>query len=654
MNEGPLFSKPVVRWGMGLLVVVGIIGGIAIYRGQEDEPAKERAQAREVQGWALPHADRDNSRTASSDIDASNVDELGVAWRQELSAIEVGVDVGIDSPPLLVDDVVYVQDAGSNVWAYDLRSGDELWRRKLRTPAVGPNGIAYENGRIYGATPTDAFALDADNGGVDWRTRLFEGPVGPRRASLGISMAPMVADGRVLFGDSRAQGGGEVISLDAETGEEQWRVANPVESARPTARVGGVLGTPLVDDEDVVHVGVGGAEGTGVEVPQPGSLRAFDGSTGEPDWVFEPELDEPTAVDLHLAPAAVELEEDDAIVIGGTDGIVRAIATDDAVQLWETRIGDDDRLFVLEQYAVDGDTIYVAANVGEDGVDAERAGTMLVALDAETGDPRWQVEFGLGEVGAFTATNDLLLMATSSGMVHALSSEDGQPVTSIELDAMDPTSVSVVGEHVVVGATAQAEPGSDVGARPVVIVLQLGADAELEPEQSADVADEPDEVSDKPATNPVPPPVVPTPDAGDDGAGSDSPGDKPGDEPADGDAPSDPDAPGEPDEPAPDDPDAPEPPAEGDVVDVKVVSGALKFTPATLEVEAGKVTFRFTNPDDIGHDFTIFDSNDEKVGGTSLISEGSEDLEVELAPGTYRFVCTPHEGAGMVGTLVVS
>lgn len=73
MNEGPLFSKPVVRWGMGLLVVVGIVVGIAIYRGQDDEPAKERAQACEVQGWALPHADRDNSRTVGSDIDAAEL-----------------------------------------------------------------------------------------------------------------------------------------------------------------------------------------------------------------------------------------------------------------------------------------------------------------------------------------------------------------------------------------------------------------------------------------------------------------------------------------------------------------------------------------------------------------------------------------------------
>jgi outer membrane protein assembly factor BamB/plastocyanin len=567
MNEGPLFSKPVVRWGMGLLVVVGIVGGIAIYRGQDDEPAKERAQAREVQGWALPHADRDNSRTVGSDIDAANVDELGVAWRQELSAIDAG---------------------------------------------------------------------------VDWRTRLFEGPVGPRRASLGMSIAPMVADGRVVFGDSRAQGGGEVVSLDAESGEEQWRVANPVDGARPTARVGGVVGTPLVDANDMVHVGVGGAVGTGVDVPQPGSLRALDGETGGLDWAFQPELDEPVVVDLPLAPAAVELEEDDAIVIGGTDGMVRAIATDDAAQLWETRIGDDDRLFVLEQYAVDGDTIYVAANVSEDGVDAERAGTMFVALDAETGELRWQVEFGLGEVGAFTATNDLLLMATSSGMVHAVSKEDGEPITSIELDATDPTSLAVVGDHVVVGATASAEPGSEGGVRPVVIVLQLGADAELEPEQSADVADEPDEVSDKPATNPVPPAVVPAPDEVDREPG---PGDEPGDQPADGESP---------DEPAaPDEPDAPAPPADADVVDVKVVSGELKFTPAKLEVEAGKVTFRFTNPDDMGHNFTIFDDGDEKVGGTSLINQDAEDLEVELAPGTYRFVCTPHEGAGMVGTLVV-
>ena len=271
--------------GWAAAVLLASIVGTACGSGSDDaKPTRDAARA--VAGWPLPNADRDNTRSSTSKIDASNVDDLGVAWHQELNAVDA--ERGIDSTPLVVDDAIYVQDADSNVWAYDLERGDELWRRKLRTPAVGPNGVSYENGRVFAATPTDAVALDADNGGVQWRTRVIEGPVGPRRDSAGISMAPMVADGQLLLGDAGARSGGVLASFDTKDGTEQWRVTTSIDGARDAVQTGGMLGTPLVSSDGTVVVGVNGARGNRSADPLPGALRAVAGDSGTPVWNYEP------------------------------------------------------------------------------------------------------------------------------------------------------------------------------------------------------------------------------------------------------------------------------------------------------------------------------------------------------------------------------
>ena len=44
----------------------------------------------------------------------------------------------------------------------------------------------------------------------------------------------------------------------------------------------------------------------------------------------------------------------------------------------------------------------------------------------------------------------------------------------------------------------------------------------------------------------------------------------------------------------------------------------------------------------------------ERIGGTELVSNESAELTIELEPGQYTYICTPHEAAGMTGTLTVS
>lgn len=55
-------------------------------------------------------------------VDTENVDDLGLAWYADLN-----VPRGQESTPVMVDGVIYVTTAWSNVRAYDAVSGRTLW-----------------------------------------------------------------------------------------------------------------------------------------------------------------------------------------------------------------------------------------------------------------------------------------------------------------------------------------------------------------------------------------------------------------------------------------------------------------------------------------------------------------------------------------------
>lgn len=94
----------------------------------------------------------------------------------------------------------------------------------------------------------------------------------------------------------------------------------------------------------------------------------------------------------------------------------------------------------------------------------------------------------------------------------------------------------------------------------------------------------------------------------------------------------------------------------GSAVDIEAdPSGNLAFTSESATARAGKDTINFTNESPVPHDVKIENEAGEEIGGTEVISEGSDSAEVELKPGTYTFFCSipGHRQAGMEGTLTV-
>jgi plastocyanin len=74
-----------------------------------------------------------------------------------------------------------------------------------------------------------------------------------------------------------------------------------------------------------------------------------------------------------------------------------------------------------------------------------------------------------------------------------------------------------------------------------------------------------------------------------------------------------------------------------------------QFTPAKITVEQGDtITVSDTNPS-TPHTFTIT-GTDIDVANDPM---QSQDVTIDLEPGTYDFICRFHEAQGMTGTLTV-
>ncbi len=131
-------------------------------------------------------------------IDASNVSQLGLAWYDDLDTYR-----GVEATPLYADGVLYNTLAWNITTAYDAKTGAKLWTYDPKTPreygryaCCEPvaRGLALWNGKVIIATLDGRLiALDKDSGKPVWTTRAF--PEDSQYA-YSITGAPRVFDGQ--------------------------------------------------------------------------------------------------------------------------------------------------------------------------------------------------------------------------------------------------------------------------------------------------------------------------------------------------------------------------------------------------------------------------------------------------------------------------
>jgi iron uptake system component EfeO len=88
---------------------------------------------------------------------------------------------------------------------------------------------------------------------------------------------------------------------------------------------------------------------------------------------------------------------------------------------------------------------------------------------------------------------------------------------------------------------------------------------------------------------------------------------------------------------------------------VAVEAREYEFTPSTLTVPAGEVTFSVRNAGNEEHEFEIFQGETVVDEIEGLVPGLTKPLTVTLAAGSYTFKCllNGHDQLGMTGTLTV-
>jgi len=309
----------------------------------------------------------------------------------------------------------------------------------------GYSGVAVADGIVYATGDTDEnlviTALDL-SGSILW-TQTNGAPF--TRAFPGSRATPTIVDGQLY----NISGNGDVVRMDAKTGQVAWTV-NMMERFGGREVQWGVAESPLVYDSYVI------CSPGGEDV----YMAALDRGTGETRWTCTGVGDEHS----YVAPALIEYEGLRQIVTMTNAGAI-GIHAETGKLLWrfdreapygvncDTPLFDDGHLYIFTTWNrgasklrldVDGDTCSVEEVWHRPEFDNEHGGVMLVdgylygaghhargwhCLDFRTGEPRYS---GKGVQKGSVAYADRMLYCLGEKGVLALvrATPEGQRIVS--------------------------------------------------------------------------------------------------------------------------------------------------------------------------------------------------------------------------------
>jgi PQQ-dependent dehydrogenase (methanol/ethanol family) len=179
--------------------------------------------------WTMPAKNFASTRFSSlTELTTDNVKEL-----QPLLSFSLGVNKGQEAAPIVANNTMYVVTAYPNyVYALDLtQPGAPLKWKFAPKPVPASQGVAccdvvnrggsYSKGKyIFATLDGQVIAVDVRSGKPVWRTRL-----GNINTGESITMAPLVAKGRVYVGNSGGELGvrGWLTALDEDSGKLLWK-----------------------------------------------------------------------------------------------------------------------------------------------------------------------------------------------------------------------------------------------------------------------------------------------------------------------------------------------------------------------------------------------------------------------------------------------
>jgi outer membrane protein assembly factor BamB len=498
------------------IAAVGIAGVIAVAAtGASSAGAPPPEVTPQADAWPAHNYDLANSRaTTHTDINAQNVATLKPKWSFKIPGS--GTFGNFATTPIVLNGVVYFQDLNSNVYAVDEQTGALKWKHDFNSPSIGPNGVSFGYGRLYGATEKLAFALDPANGNVVW-THILAPTV-----HVGIDMAPQLYDNKVLIstvpGSSpkhfyEAGAVGIVYALDAATGKTLWSFDTYPRTKIGKISGGGLWYPPAVGTDGNIYLGVANpglwpnSKSNPNAALRPGpnlytdSLVALDGATGKMKWFHQVISHDVRDYDLMIGPILYTPPTGPQIVIGaGKMGKVYAWNAATGADVWTASVGkhlNDTGLLPKKQVTIcpgdfggvetpiaqAGGTLFVpwlnlcaVGSATSESVPASAFGTAtggLTAFDAATGKAKWTATLPHANFGAATVANDVVFTSDFSGKIFAFSTATGKQLWTAQAPAGINAFPAVTQKMLIVGA---GTPGIGTIKNPVfsVVAYSLG------------------------------------------------------------------------------------------------------------------------------------------------------------------------------------
>ncbi|MYI73949.1 MAG: PQQ-binding-like beta-propeller repeat protein, partial [Acidobacteria bacterium] len=180
--------------------------------------------ADEPHNWLMYSGTFDSKRFSRLDqIHRGNVGNLELKWAYQIPIIDRA-----ETSPLVVDGVMFITEAPSNVVAVDAATGGRYWRYDHELPddlrlCCGRNnrGVAILGQTLFMSTlDAHLVAIDAVSGNLVWDTEVADYSAGYSKTA-----APLIVKDKVVTGIAGGEFGirGFLYSYDAESGALELR-----------------------------------------------------------------------------------------------------------------------------------------------------------------------------------------------------------------------------------------------------------------------------------------------------------------------------------------------------------------------------------------------------------------------------------------------
>lgn len=303
----------------------------------------------------------------------------------------------IISSPVVAGDAVYVGSSDGSLYAIDRASGTLKWKYETRGPVH--SSPAYANGLVFvGSLDGNVYAVDAATGSMRWSfatqgERRFTAPgihgALPRTERMPdpfdvFLSSPAVANGTVYIGS----GDQHVYALDAATGARRWSFA-----------AGDVIHSSPAVVDGLVYIGSWDR-----------NLYALDAATGRERWRYTTGND--TVIYNQIGIASSPAVANGIVYVGGRDGHFHAVDARTGQVRWSH---DNHGGWTIASPAIRAGVVYFPTSDG----------TRFKALDAETGEPRFDIQNKAVSFSSPAIAGNLAVYGTSDGWLNAVDLEKG-------------------------------------------------------------------------------------------------------------------------------------------------------------------------------------------------------------------------------------